>query len=151
MGKINMVRVTLGGLVAGLVFNVVDGILNAGLLANQWSEYMRGLGKPAAFSVNQIVGFNIIGFGIGILIVRLYAAIRPRFGMGPKTAVRAGIAMWVIGNLLPNASYVIAGLAPANLTYITMAVGLVQYVVAALAGAALYKESNILAARSATA
>lgn len=151
MGKINMSRVIIGGLVAGLVINVVDGVLNALLLANQWTDYMRGLGKAVAFSTNQIIGFNLVGFVIGILMVRRYAAIRPRFGAGPQTAVRAGIAIWLIGNALPNATYVIAGLAPANITYITIAVGIVEYVVAGLAGASLYKESNMETARSATA
>jgi hypothetical protein len=147
MGKINMGRVLIGGLVAGLVMNVIDGVV----LANQWSEYMRNLGKEAAFSTNQIIGFNLIGFLMGILMIRLYAAIRPRYGAGPATAVRAGIAIWLIGNLLPNATYVIAGLAPANLTYIAMCVGVVEYVVAALVGAWLYKEEDALTARSAAA
>lgn len=46
---------------------------------------MKALGKPE-LSINQIVGFNITGLAYGIFIVWLYAAIRPRYGAGPKTA-----------------------------------------------------------------
>ena len=71
----------------------------------------------------------------------LYAAIRPRYGAGPKTAVCAGLAVWVAGVLLPNAAFMgAAGLFPASLTMMTTAAGIVELVVAALAGAALYKE-----------
>ncbi|HSE60477.1 MAG TPA: hypothetical protein VLA99_17380 [Nitrospiraceae bacterium] len=28
----------------------------------------------------------------------LYAAIRPRFGAGPKTALYAGLGVWVLGS-----------------------------------------------------
>jgi hypothetical protein len=142
MGKINMGRVILGGLVAGIVINVFEGVLNGVVLADQWTAYMSSLGKAAAFAVNQLVWFNLIGLLYGILTVRLYAAIRPRFGPGPRTALRAGIAIWLIGYLLPNMSYVVAGLAPQNLTMIALAVGIVEVLLAALAGAALYKEDE---------
>ena len=34
---------------------------------------------------------------MGILMTWWYAAIRPRFGAGPKTAAIAGFAVWLIG------------------------------------------------------
>jgi hypothetical protein len=145
MGKINMGRVILGGLVAGIVIDVFEGVLNGAVLADQWTAYMSSLGKPAAFAVNQLVWFNLIGLLYGILTVRLYAAIRPRFGPGPRTALRAGIAIWLIGYLLPNMTYVVAGLAPQNLTIIALAVEIVEVLLAALAGAALYKEDEAVA------
>jgi hypothetical protein len=147
MGKINMSRVLLGGLVAGIVIDVFEGVLNGAVLASQWAQYMAGLGKPAAFAVSQLVWFNLIGLLYGILTVRLYAAIRPRFGPGPRTALRAGIAIWLIGYLLPNMTYVVSGLAPQNLTMIALAVGIVEVLLAALAGAALYKEDEAEARR----
>ena len=39
------------------------------------------------------------GFLVGIFAVWLYAAIRPRYGAGPKTALCAGAAVWGIGYL----------------------------------------------------
>jgi len=142
MGRINMGRVILGGLVAGIVINAFEGVLNGVVLENQWIAFMSSIGKPPAFSVTQIVWINVIGFLYGILTVRLYAAIRPRFGPGPRTALRAGIVMWLIGHLLPNMIYVVVGLAPQNLTIIGLAVEIVELLLAALAGAALYKEGE---------
>jgi hypothetical protein len=34
---------------------------------------------------------NVKGVIVGIALIQLYAAIRPRFGAGPATAVKAGI------------------------------------------------------------
>jgi hypothetical protein len=56
--------------------------------------------------------------------------------------LRAGIAIWLIGYLLPNLTYVVVGLAPQNLTIIALAVQIVQVLLAALAGSALYKEDE---------
>jgi uncharacterized membrane protein len=79
----------------------------------------------------------------GIFMVWLYAAIRPRYGAGLKTAVCAGLAVWAAGDLLPNAGFMwAAGLFPTNLTVMTTAAGIIELVVAALAGAALYKEGT---------
>jgi len=88
MGKINIGRVLLGGVVAGIVGNILGYLVDGLMLAPQWTAAMKALGKPE-FSVNQIVAFNIIGLVYGILVVLLYAIIRPSYGAGPKTAVYA--------------------------------------------------------------
>jgi len=55
--------------------------------------------------------------------------------------VCAGLAVWVAGVLLPNAGFMgAAGLFPTNLTVMTTLAGIVEWVAAGLAGAALYKE-----------
>jgi hypothetical protein len=140
MGRINFGRVILGGIVAGIVGDILGSLVDGLMLAPQWAAGMKALGR-AEFSVSQNVAFNIIGLVYGILMVWLYAAIRPRYGPGPKIAVCAGLAVWVAGVLLPNAGFMwAAGLFPASLTVMTTAAGIVEFVVAALAGAALYKE-----------
>ena len=115
----------------------MDGVM----LAPRWAAGMRALGI-AEFSVSQNVAFNIIGLGYGIFVVWLYAMIRLRYGAGPKTAVWAGLAVWAAGVLLPNGAFMgAAGLFPVGLTVMTTAAGIVEFVAAALAGAALYNES----------
>jgi hypothetical protein len=141
MERINMGRVFLGGIVAGIVADVLGTLVDGVILAPQWAEGMKALGRPD-FSVNQMIGFNILGLAYGIFAVWLYAAIRPRYGAGPRAAVCAGLAVWVAGVLLPNAAFMgAAGLFPANLTMMTTLAAIVEWVAAALAGAALYKES----------
>jgi hypothetical protein len=142
MGKINIGRLILGGIVAGIVGNILGYLVDGLILAPQWAASMKALGK-GEFTVSQIVAFNLLGLVSGILIVWLYAAIRPRYGAGPKTAVYAGLLAWAIGALLPNVSLMgVAGLFPSNLTAMTTAAAIAESVIAALAGAALYKEEG---------
>ena len=151
MERINMGRVILGGIVAGIVADVLGTIVDGMILAPQWAEGMKALGRPD-FSVNQIIGFNIIGLAYGIFAVWLYAAIRPRYGAGPRAAVCAGMAVWVAGVLLPNAGFMgAAGLFPTNLTAMTTAAGVIEWAVAAVAGAALYKEAGSMQSMAARA
>jgi len=142
MGKINMGRVLLGGLVAGIVSDILGFLIDGWLLAPRWTDGMQALGKPAALTTHQIIGFNGLGIICGIALIWLYAAIRPRFGAGAKTAVLTGLFFWFVTVLLPNASFMyITHLFSKHLTLYTTLGGVVELVAAALAGAALYKES----------
>src|SRR5512135_381963 len=103
MGKINMGRVIIAGVVAGLIADVLGYLVDGVWLAPQWAEGMKALGHTE-FSPNQWIWFNVLGLVNGIVLIWLYAAIRPRFGAGPKTAICAALAIWVVGALLPNLS-----------------------------------------------
>jgi hypothetical protein len=141
MGKINVGRVLLGGLAAGLVLNIGEYVLNDVILAEEWAAYMADAGI-AAFGVGQVAAFVVITFLYGITLIWIYAAIRPRFGPGPKTAVIAGLALWVIGWLLIGASLVAAGLYPVGLTVTTIVWGVFEAPIAAVTGAWLYREAE---------
>jgi len=142
MTKTNMGRIILGGIVAGIVLDILGYIVDGILLAPQWTAGMTALGKSGAFTLNQIVSLNLLGLANGIFAIWLYAAIRPRYGAGPKAAVSAGLALWVVGVLLPNLAFMgVNGLFATNLTILTTAAAIVECVVAALAGAAVYKET----------
>jgi hypothetical protein len=141
MGKINLGRVILGGLVAGVIINVVDGVLNGVILQSQWSEAAKAIGRPAAMSIKQIVAFNIWGFAAGILAVWLYAAMRPRFGAGPRTAMTAGAALWLLAYAMSDAMMAFLHVFPLGLLLIGTAVGLVEVLIATTAGAYFYREA----------
>ena len=136
----NRVRVVLGGLLAGVVINIVEYITNGVILKDAWAQAMQALGKPAAFSAGTIVIFNLWGFLLGIAAVWIYAAIRPRYGAGPSTAIRAGFAAWGFAVFLSNLGMYPMGLFPTRLLVIGSLVALVEIVVATLAGALVYKE-----------
>lgn len=141
MGRINLGRVVLGGIVAGIVANILGFLVDGVVLAPQWTAAMQALGR-GEFSTNQIIGFNVLGLASGIFAVWLYAAIRPRYGAGPKTALVAGVAVWVASVLLPNAALMgVIGLFPLNLVVVSTLAGVVEWSAAILAGAALYQES----------
>src|SRR5437660_9529919 len=79
MVRTNRGRVILGGLLAGLVINIVEYITNGVVLKEGWGQAMRALGKSAELNTGAIVMFNIGGFLLGIAAVWLYAANRPRY------------------------------------------------------------------------
>jgi hypothetical protein len=140
MGKVNWTRVILGGLLAGVVIDIAEGIMSGLVLDEQWTAAIEALGKSAAMSGGAIAVVNILGFVIGIFVVWLYAAIRPRYGAGPKTAAGAGAAVWLIAYLIPSVFPVIMDFFPAALMVISLSVGLVEIVAATLLGAWIYKE-----------
>ena len=140
MGKINIGRWVVGGLVAGIVVNILGYLVDGMMLASRWNQDLIRLGRPE-FGTRQIVWFNVIGFALGLLAVWVYAAIRPRFGAGIGTAAYAGIAVWVATSLLPNASIMwVPGLFNNHLTMYTTLGALVELVAGTIAGAALYRE-----------
>jgi len=134
----------LGGLLAGLVINIVEFITNGVVLRETWGQAMQALGKPAQLSGGAIVIFNIWGFLVGIATVWLYAAIRPRYGAGLKTAIRAGLVTWAVAVFLPNLGNYPLGLFPTRLLVISSTVALVEIVGATLVGAWLYNEEEVV-------
>ena len=142
MAHTNRTRVILGGVVAGVVINVVEYVTNGVILRQSWGQAMQALGKPADISAGAIVMFNLWGFLLGIAAVWIYAAIRPRYGAGPSTAVRAGLAAWALAVFLANLGNYPLGLFPARLLVITTVVALVEIVLGTLAGGWLYKEKE---------
>jgi len=141
MGKINWGRVIAGGLLAGLVLNVFDFVIHGVLLADQWNAALAALGK-GEMSGSAIVWYVVFDFLLGIAAVWLYAAIRPRYGPGPKTAAWAGLFLWFVVGALFNLAQMPSGLWPGNLLVISAAVALVYVPLAAVAGAWAYKEET---------
>lgn len=150
MAHISRGRVILGGLLAGLVINIFEYITNGVILGAAWGRAMQALGRPAQFHIGAIVVFNVWGFLLGIASVWLYAAIRSRYGAGSVTALRAGLAAWIIGSFLPNLASYPMGLFPLRLLVIATIVGVVEIAAGTLAGAWLYKEDSVQVAKAAT-
>lgn len=139
MGKINWARVLLGGLVAGVVINVIEFITNGVVLAADWDAAMKAAGTTAMGG--GAMGVLVIwGFLMGIGAIWLYAAARPRFGPGMKTAVLTGVAFWALSSGLCAVDEAAVGICPMRLVTIVAGVCLAQAVAASVAGAWLYTE-----------
>lgn len=140
MGKINYGRVILGGLLCGLLINIGEFVLNAVILAAQMKTFNaeHNFKDPGS---GFIVIAVLLCFLLGIVIVLGYAAIRPRFGPGPKTAIIAALFAW-FGIYFYNGIFfaLLFGISTSTCVMITIW-GLVEYVIATMAGAALYKEA----------
>ena len=145
MGKINWTRVLLGGIVAGVVINVFEFVVNGLLLADDWAASMEALGKSPVTTTGQMVMFVLWSFVAGLTAVWLYASIRPRYGPGPKTALCAGAAVWWLAFLMAMVPPMVMDIMPARLVAIGLAAGLVELLLGTLAGARVYKEQTAVA------
>jgi hypothetical protein len=139
MGSINEKRVVLGGLLAGVIINVIQGVQGYITMAD-WQVAMQSKGLPVAADPLTMALYLALGFLIGIVAVWLYAAVRPRLGPGPATAIKVAIAVWLLWYLPATAGYASFGIFPARLLVVTAIGGLINIVVATLAGAWLYRE-----------
>ena len=140
MGKINIGRVLLGGLVAGIVLNIGEYILNDKVFGSQMKEYLAKHNFPTPGG-SAIAVAVVMTFVLGIVIVLGYAAIRPRFGAGVKTAIIAALFAWFGVYVYPNILRAAFGFVPTNILPIALVWGLVEYNLAAIIGAWPYKEA----------
>jgi len=87
-------RIALGGLAAGLVLLASGVALGHGALG---PDYARAFAAHRAHPVTAatVIENTAIRLAYGFLLVFLYAAIRPRFGAGPRSAVAAALFFWV--------------------------------------------------------
>lgn len=136
----NYGRVILGGLVAGLIMNIGEFLLNAVVLRNQMAEWFSAHNLPTDAGPTFLAVAVLLTFGMGITTVWLYALIRARSGPGPKTAVCAGLFMWFAVYIYCGIIFGMLLAQPASVIGISAVWGLAEYVIAAVAGAWLYKE-----------
>jgi hypothetical protein len=139
MGKVNMGRVILGGLLAGLVIDASEFVLNTFVIGADMDAAMKAMNRPPIDN-QMIVWFAVAGFALGILAVWLYAAIRPRFGPGVKTAVIGALAVYFLAYAYPSVFVGAMGLFPARAMIISLCWGVPEIVIASIAGAWVYTE-----------
>ena len=140
MNKINLSRAILGGLVAGVVLNIGEFLLNDVILGPQMREFFARLQLPEPGSSFLVVAV-LLTFVVGIVIVWIYAAIRPRLGPGVKTAICAGLLAWFFIYVYTGVINGMIFQVPANFMAIGLVWGAVEYILAAIAGAWLYREA----------
>lgn len=142
MASINTGKVIAGGLLAGLVFNVLDFVSNYLLVGEDFRANATRLGlDPASAETPAVIAsWVVIDFLFGILVVWTYAAIRPRFGPGPKTAIYAGLVPYLAVSLIVL-GFTQLGLFPMAVFLKMSLISLVIVSVGAVAGAWAYKES----------
>jgi hypothetical protein len=139
MGQINVGRVIAGGLLAGLVINISETILNLFVVAAPMAAALKARNLPEVGG-SAIGVFVLLCFGLGISLIWLYAAIRPRYGAGPMTAICAAAAVWWFAFVFPQIGNVVMGFFPAGVTALSTLWGLAEVVLGALVGARVYQE-----------
>lgn len=144
---INTSKVLVGGLAAGVVANIV-GYLGFGVMLGQRMEAEAVAVAPAlqgrGMSSGAIATNVLASFVIGILLVWLYAAIRPRFGPGLRTATYAALVVWVCAFVF-HLDWLVVGMMTASTYALASLAGLLQVLLPAWVGAAIYKEPELVA------
>jgi hypothetical protein len=136
---LNSGKVVVGGLVAGVVANVLDYVFQGIVLRPDFEIMQQRLNlDPAA--ANNPVPWIVVDFILGFLLIITYVGFRTRWGPGPKTAIYAGVVLFV------GIAAVMGALASIGIftidTYMkSSALSLVTMISASLAGAYVYKEA----------
>jgi hypothetical protein len=140
MGRINTARVVLGGLLAGVVSNVSGILLAHYILGDEVRALLQRLHvQPGTGTALLHVSMRL---ALGLGVVWLYAAVRPRFGPGPRTAMLAGLVMWLLTDAFSFLGISSYGLYSNRGLAIAAAWGLVELQVMALLGAYFYREES---------
>src|SRR3990170_1594274 len=86
MSQINTGRVVAGGLLAGLVMNIIDFVAHGVWLSQAWADAMKARGiNMAAVQGTTAAGWIIVDFMAGLFLVWVFAGFPPRLGPGPPT------------------------------------------------------------------
>jgi hypothetical protein len=139
---INTSKVLIGGIAAGVVMNVIDFIsykfiLGARMMAE--SEAFKPGMSQAMMTSSAMVSNIVMDLVLGILLVWTYAAIRPRFGPGMKTATYVAVLFWILAGIFLS-GYLHMGMMSSGLWWTFAFIGLVNFWVSAWVGARLYSE-----------
>ena len=140
MTRINTGKVLLGGLVATIVI-----VISAfGLMVVTGEEGRVAFEALSTREMNPAIMamYMAITLATGILSVWLYAAIRPRFGPGPRTALLAGFVVWVLRPGLAIAHFLLMGLMPTGLLLTELFWNLGAICLATVLGARFYSEAE---------
>ena len=138
--RINYARVVLCGIVTALVWTAVS-IPAMMMFGQAFMDALVKAGSPvhSPFPVKYLLYGGVASLVLGTYSMWVYAAIRPRFGPGPRTAVIAGAAVWLFG-AMTDAVWGSLGLIPAQTLLAPVFGALPRIVVAVLIGARFYRE-----------
>ncbi|MFL5486623.1 MAG: hypothetical protein ACJ8AB_02790 [Gemmatimonadaceae bacterium] len=140
----NTKKVVIGGLVAGVVLNVIDFVANTFILGARMKAESDAF-KPGIsdqmMSGSSIASYVIMDFVLGLALIWTYAAVRPRFGPGLRTASFVALLFWLLA-LIFTAGFRQMGMMSPGLWWMFAFVGLVNFLLAAWAGARIYSEET---------
>ena len=142
---INTKKVLLGGFAAGVVMNIIDFVVNKYILGARMmaeSEAFKPGMSASMMSGSVMASYVIMDLVLGFALVLTYAAIRPRFGPGLKTATYAAVLFWILAGIFLS-GYLHMGMMSTGLWLTFAFFGLVNFWVSAWVGARLYSEDSV--------
>lgn len=142
MARVNVGKLAAGGVLAGVLMNVVDYFTYNFILVADWDHVARVRNvDPVDLNSKTALAMNLGGdMLLGFLVVWTYVAIRPRLGAGYGTAVIAAFMVFAAEAIL-MATWATSFFSW-DVWLRTSAMMLVATIVAALAGAWIYREEG---------
>ena len=143
---INTKKVLFGGFVAGVVMNIIDWVVNVFILGARMKAESDAFKPGLADQMmggKAVVTYIVMDFILGFALVWTYAAIRPRFGPGLKTATYAAVLFWILAGLFLS-GYMHMGMMSSGLWWTFAFFGLVNFLASAWAGAWVYSEDSAI-------
>ncbi|MBI3993179.1 MAG: hypothetical protein HY342_07880 [Candidatus Lambdaproteobacteria bacterium] len=135
----NRNRIILAGLAAGILWIVIDFVGHGTMLMNTYAK----LGAEGIIHAEPQIPFLplllIANLAIGLALACLYAAVRPRLGPGPKTALLIGLAVFLV-LIPPNLSQAAWSKMTIDVKSWSFVIAAVQAFGASLLAGWLYKE-----------
>lgn len=142
MPRLNWPRLIIGGIIASIICFLTDGFFHERVVAADWNAVYTNLGAiEPRHSATALVYFAWFELGRGFGAISLYYLMRPCCEPGPKTAVLAGIVMWLAFSVTGPAQFIPLGFFSHTLWIKVAAFQLVTSILATIAGAALYKDA----------
>jgi hypothetical protein len=143
---INTNKVVIGGLAAGLVMNIIDFVVNMFIIGARMKAesdaFKPGMGD-AMMQSSVMVSYIVMDFVLGILLVWTYAAFRPRFGPGPRTAIYVAVLFWLLAGIFLS-GYLHMGMMSQGLWWTFAFFGLVNFAISSWVGAKVYSEDSAI-------
>ena len=127
------------------VLTVIDGAMYGAILKAPMAEAWKAVGRPTISDTQrdlEVAMSIFLDFVAGVVLVWIYVAIRTRFGAGPGTAVKAGLASWFLATVL-SAAFSVQGVMPLGVMIITSLVLLIEYPLAVVLGAKAYSDDAV--------
>ena len=140
----NTKKVLIGGIAAGVVMNVIDYVVNVFILGARMKAESDAFKPGLADQMmggSAVVNYIVMDFILGIALVWTYAAIRPRFGPGLKTATYAAVLFWILAGIFLS-GYMHMGMMSSGLWLTFAFLGLVNFLASSWAGAWVYSEDS---------
>ena len=142
MERINIFRVLLAGLIASVAFIIIEfifeGIASLAFGFNE-AELAKQYFPDIILSGTRYQIINVIYLiSTFTFTVWLYAALLPKFGSGPKTAIIAGLVLIAL-IVLFLVNQINMGIYPLKPALLSLIFGIIEFPLSIVAGATFYK------------
>lgn len=142
MERINIFRVLLAGLIASVAFIIIEfifeGIASLAFGFNE-AELAKQYFPDIILSGTRYQIINVIYLiSTCTFTVWLYAALLPKFGSGPKTAIIAGLVLIAL-IVLFLVNQINMGIYPLKPALLSLIFGIIEFPLSIVAGATFYK------------